>query len=88
MLQNLFTKLADTANILLFSDDPDTRDLYNFAIFPSFHMPYFNGSIIFLDLDNFLYHQQNINAHPLLYYTGSMKDLDRSIISKENIYEI
>lgn len=88
LLENIYSDLVQTHNIIIFSDDINTVGLYNMAIFPSFHMTYFRGSVIFLSLESFLYHKENIIAHPLLYSNGSMKDLDRSIISKDNIYEI
>jgi hypothetical protein len=85
-LANQCKKIGDT---VLFTDSIHSNEFTDYAIFPSFYMRFFQGVVIFLNIEDHTQHKDIIIGKPMLYLTEQMlkeNKIDGSMINKSEIF--
>jgi hypothetical protein len=85
-LGNQCKKLGDT---VLFTDSIQSNEFIEYAIFPSFYMRFFQGVVIFLNIEDHTEHKNNIIGKPMLYLTEQTlkhTKIDGSMVNKSEIF--
>lgn len=73
-------------DVVLFWDSDQNTLSHQYAIFPSFYVKFFRGTIVFLSVENYMVYKDQIIGKPMLYIEkNNFKNLDRSIIQTDNI---
>lgn len=81
-------KLGDT---VLFTDNINTNSYSDYAIFSSFYMRFFQGIVIFLDIEDLTLYKNTIIGKPMLYLTDDImktNNIDIGLIDKNNIFSV
>lgn len=81
-------KLGDT---VLFTDNIDTNSYSDYAIFSSFYIRFFQGIVIFLNMEDLTLYKNTIIGKPMLYLTDDIlktNNIDRTLIDKNNIFSV
>jgi hypothetical protein len=74
---------------VIFTDNINSNALHNYSMFPSFYMRFFQGMVIFLNIEDYTQYKDSIIGKPMLYLTEEMlrsSNIDGSMINKNNVF--
>lgn len=81
-------KLGDT---VIFTDAMNSGHFTDYAVFPSFYVRFFQGVVIFFNMEDYTQYKDIVVGKPMLYLTEDMlqtMDVDRSMVTPSAIFSV
>lgn len=89
IIKKLFDYYTNLGDVVLITDSLDSAEFQHYPIFPSFYIRFFQGCIIFLDIEDYLEYKDNLVGIPkVLLYKSDGSTIDRSLVSKNHILDL
>lgn len=86
IIVQLFSRCSDLGDSVIITDSINSSKFQHYPLFPSFYLKFFPGSVIFMNIEDYLQYKDNMMGSPMLFMDeNTPNSIDKSLIKNEHI---
>lgn len=85
----VFHHFKNQNDVVVITDNINDSEYKDYAVFPSFYTKFFQGTVIFLHLEDYLEYKDTIIGSPkILLDPKTAKNIDTSLVKRSNFFTL